>query len=52
MGVPPSWWVVVRRAVVEGDAMTGRLPLGPEEPVVVGGPLPEGGVGGGALEEP
>jgi hypothetical protein len=32
--------------------MTGRLPPGPEGPVVGGGPPPEGGAGGGALEAP
>jgi hypothetical protein len=46
------WQVMVRRAAVVGAAMIGRLPPGPEGPVVGGGPLPEGGVGGGALEAP
>jgi hypothetical protein len=32
--------------------MTGRLPPGPEGPIVGGAPPPEGGVGGGALEAP
>jgi hypothetical protein len=32
--------------------MTRRLPPGPEGPVVGGGPLLEGGAGGGVLEAP
>ena len=52
VGIPPPWWVVVRRATVEGVAMTRRLPLRQEGPVVGGGPPLEGGVGGGSLEAP
>jgi hypothetical protein len=46
------WRTVVRRAAVAGAAMTGRLPPGPEGPIVGGAPPPEGGAGGGALEAP
>jgi hypothetical protein len=49
VGVTLTWWAMVQRA---GVAMTGRLPPGPEGPVVGGGPPPEGGAGGGALEAP
>jgi hypothetical protein len=52
VGVSLTWRIVVRRAAVAGVAMTRRLPLGPEGPVVGGAPPPEGGVGGGALEAP
>jgi hypothetical protein len=46
------WRTVVRKVVVAGVAMTRRLPPGPEGPIVGGAPLPEGGVGGGALAAP
>jgi hypothetical protein len=39
-------------STVAGAAMTGRLPPGPEGPIVGGAPPPEGGPGGGALEAP
>jgi hypothetical protein len=52
VGIPLPWWAVVRRAIVAGAAMTGRLPPGQEGPVGGGKPPPEGGAGGGALEAP
>jgi hypothetical protein len=52
VGVSLTWQTVVRRAAVAGAAMTGRLPPGPEGPIVGGAPPPEGGAGGGALEAP
>jgi hypothetical protein len=52
VGVPLMWWTMVQQATVAGAAMTGRLPPGPEGPIAGGEPPPEGGPGGGALEEP
>jgi hypothetical protein len=52
VGVPPTWRVMVQRAIVAGASMTRRLPPCPEGPVMGGGPPPEGGVGGGSLEAP
>jgi hypothetical protein len=64
VGIPSPWRAVVRREIVVGAAMTGRLSLGQEGPVGEGPPppeggasgggppLPEGGVGSGALEAP
>jgi hypothetical protein len=43
VGVPLVWWTMVRRAAVAGAAMTGRLPPGPEGPIVGGAPPPERG---------
>jgi hypothetical protein len=52
VGILLPWRAMVRRAAVAGAAMTGRLPPGQEGPIVGGGPLLEGGVGGGSLEAP
>ena len=46
------WKTMVQRAAVVGDVMTGRLPPGPEGPIVGGAPSPERGPGGEALEAP